>query len=146
MWRLDREIKTLLTRLIAKKRESLSRRDPVDETGTRDLLETLIMESLKEKEGGGIGIEPEDVVEECKSFFFAGKNTTSTLLVWTTVLLAMHPQWQLLAREEVLRVCGARDTPTKEDVSNLKTVSFFPPFGNFIRNLLLLLVGVFELF
>uniref|UniRef100_A0A803LN62 Cytochrome P450 734A1 n=1 Tax=Chenopodium quinoa TaxID=63459 RepID=A0A803LN62_CHEQI len=35
----------------------------------------------------------------------------------------MHPQWQQLAREEVMRVCGARDIPTKDDVSNLKTLS-----------------------
>ncbi|KAJ6435310.1 hypothetical protein OIU84_000489 [Salix udensis] len=64
-----------------------------------------------------------DIVEECKSFFFAGQHTTSNLLTWTTVLLAMHPQWQAQAREEVLRVCGSRDVPTKDDVAKLKTLT-----------------------
>ncbi|KAL8153366.1 hypothetical protein V2J09_011126 [Rumex salicifolius] len=128
IWRLDKQIQALLTNLIEKKREVMEGRDPENEsTGPRDLLEHLILESLKEerKKGGsgsGMGIRGEDIVEECKSFFFAGKHTTSNMLIWTTVLLAMHPQWQQLAREEVLRVCGARETPTKEHVSNLKTL------------------------
>ncbi|CAI9114037.1 OLC1v1014656C1 [Oldenlandia corymbosa var. corymbosa] len=72
-----------------------------------------------------------DIVEECKTIFFAGKHTTSNLLTWTTILLAMHPQWQELAREEVLRVCGARDVPTKDDISKLKTV-IHPNFLHFL--------------
>ena len=75
-------------------------------------------------------ITVQDIVEECKSFFFAGKQTTSNLLTWTTVLLAMHPHWQALARDEVFRVCGARDTPTKDDVLKLKTV--LPPPPHFV--------------
>lgn len=63
-----------------------------------------------------------DIVEECKSFFFAGKQTTSNLLTWTTILLAMHPHWQVQAREEVLKMCGARDQPTKDHVVKLKMV------------------------
>lgn len=66
----------------------------------------------------------QDIVEECKSFFFAGKQTTSNLLTWTTILLAMHPEWQAKARDEVLRVCGSRDVPTKDHVVKLKTVRF----------------------
>nr|GMC71227.1 cytochrome P450 734A1-like [Ipomoea batatas] len=64
----------------------------------------------------------DDIVEECKTIFFAGKHTTSNLLAWTTVLLAMHPRWQQLARDEVLRVSGARDTPSKHHLPNLKTL------------------------
>lgn len=66
----------------------------------------------------------QDIVEECKSFFFAGKQTTSNLLTWTTILLSMHPEWQAKARDEVLRVCGSRDVPTKDHVVKLKTVRF----------------------
>ncbi|KAL8171708.1 hypothetical protein V2J09_023512 [Rumex salicifolius] len=121
IWRLDREIQTLLSRLIEKKRKSLEGRCQVDESGPQDLLEHLITESLKKNENG-IKITGEDVMEECKTFFFAGKNTTSNLMVWITVVLAMHPEWQLLAREEVLKVCGARDTPSKDHISGLKTL------------------------
>ncbi|THG03047.1 hypothetical protein TEA_010721 [Camellia sinensis var. sinensis] len=68
------------------------------------------------------GYSVHDIVEECKTIFFAGKHTTSALLTWTTILLAMHPHWQQLARDEVLAACGARDIPTKDDVSKLKTL------------------------
>lgn len=70
-------------------------------------------------------ITAHDIVEECKTIFFAGKHTTANLVTWTTILLAMHPQWQELAREEVMTVCGARDTPTKDEITKLKTVIFF---------------------
>lgn len=92
------------------------------EKGPKDLLGLMIQAS-----NSSPNITDYDIIEECKSFFFAGKQTTSNLLTWTTVLLAMHPQWQVLAREEVLRVCGARDIATKDDVAKLKTVSQSPP-------------------
>ncbi|KAK6148944.1 hypothetical protein DH2020_016469 [Rehmannia glutinosa] len=110
-----------------------------------DLLELMIKASLKhpadESSHSQLAITPNDVVEECKTIFFAGKHTTSNLLTWTTVLLAMHPQWQEQAREEVLRVCGSRDTPTKDDLAKLKTLGMilneslrlYPPAVAIIR-------------
>lgn len=86
---------------------------------SKDLLGLMIQASDSSPHSS---ITVNDIVEECKSFFFAGNQTTSNLLTWTTVLLAMHPQWQLQARAEVLRVCGSRDIPTKDDVVKLKTV------------------------
>ncbi|GMH03644.1 hypothetical protein Nepgr_005483 [Nepenthes gracilis] len=126
-WRLDREIETLLTGLIDRRKKEMADRCSSEESPPRDLLECLIKESLKSEAASSelwrpSAIRGEDIVEECKSFFFAGKHTTSNLLTWTSILLAMHPQWQQLAREEVLRVCGSRDIPTKDDVANLKTL------------------------
>jgi PHYB activation tagged suppressor 1 len=63
------------------------------------------------------------MLEECKTFFFAGKQTTTNLLAWATVLLAMHPEWQERARREVLDVCGPDELPSKEHLPRLKTVS-----------------------
>ncbi|XP_074285601.1 cytochrome P450 734A1 [Silene latifolia] len=121
-WKLDREIEASLRSLIndRKEKSKLVNNEEYD----RDLLEVLIQASMDYEENkSSTKITENDIVEECKSFFFAGKHTTSNLLTWTTILLAMHPQWQQLAREEVLRVCGARDIPTKDDVSNLKTLT-----------------------
>lgn len=133
-WKLDREIETSLMRLISQRKESLLRRrrgmeeeaeGEQEEECHSDLLEVLIQASINTRNNSNkkMRITEHDIVEECKSFFFAGKHTTSNLLIWTSILLAMHPQWQQLAREEVMRVCGARDIPTKDDVSNLKTLT-----------------------
>ena len=64
----------------------------------------------------------EEIIEESKNFFFAGKETLSSLLTWATVALAMHPEWQDRARREVLAVVGRHDLPTKDHLPKLKTV------------------------
>ncbi|KAJ8452782.1 hypothetical protein Cgig2_014545 [Carnegiea gigantea] len=136
-WKLDREIETSLMTLIKERKErrrDQQRRRSQEGEDHRDLLEVLIQASLnsqgeekleknKNKKSWTTSITEQDILEECKSFFFAGKHTTSNLMIWTSILLAMHPQWQQLAREEVLRVCGARDIPTKDHLSNLKTLT-----------------------
>ncbi|XP_044463190.1 cytochrome P450 734A1-like [Mangifera indica] len=117
-WRLDKEIKKSLMKLIKKRKENSASGNEEKEKSPKDLLGLMIQAS-----NSSANITDYDIVEECKTFFFAGKQTTSNLLTWTTVLLAMHPQWQVLAREEVIRVCGSRDTPTKDDVVKLKTLT-----------------------
>lgn len=122
-WKLDKEIKKSLMKLIDRRKENRGGGNSVtvkkpEGGGPKDLLGLMIDAS-----NSSPNITVNDIVEECKSFFFAGKQTTSNLLTWTTVLLAMHPQWQVRAREEVLAVCGSRDIPTKDDVIKLKTLS-----------------------
>ncbi|KAI9126102.1 hypothetical protein K1719_003520 [Acacia pycnantha] len=112
-WRLDKRIRRSLVRVIEKRRE--------EEDGggaAKDLLGLMIKAARTSKD-----VTVEDIVGECKSFFFAGKQTTSNLLTWTTILLAMHPQWQIQARDQVLSLCGARDLPSKDDVSRLHKLS-----------------------
>ncbi|KAE8729719.1 CYP734A6 protein [Hibiscus syriacus] len=108
------EIKKSLMKLIERRKENLG--NIVQEKGPKYLLGLMLQAS-----NSCPNITVHDIIEECKSFFFAGKQTTSILLSWTTILLAMHPQWQVQAREEVLRVCGSRDIPSKDDVLKLKT-------------------------
>ncbi|KAK4342465.1 hypothetical protein RND71_038281 [Anisodus tanguticus] len=63
-----------------------------------------------------------DVVDECKLFYFDGQQRISMLLVWTMILLCLHPEWQERARDEVLQVFG-NDKPDLEGLNRLKILS-----------------------
>ncbi|CAL9123649.1 unnamed protein product [Musa acuminata var. zebrina] len=141
-WKLEKEIKRSLVRLIGRRKERLGEEEKPG-GDIKDLL-GLMIDASASKQGIGSAaagrqgvlrkplpppssstttrITVRDIVEECKTFFFAGKQTTSNLLTWTTVLLAMHPEWQERARAEVLRVCGPHDVPSRDHLAKLKTL------------------------
>ncbi|CAH9102971.1 unnamed protein product [Cuscuta epithymum] len=142
-WKLEKEIKRSLMKVIEERRGEWG--SEVPENGPKDLLSLMIQASVREAAAShgpaASMITPNDIAEECKTFFFAGEQTTSNLLTWTTVLLAMHPQWQDQARDEVFKVCGPRDMPSKDDIVKLKTLSMilneslrlYPPIVATIR-------------
>nr|CAD1823803.1 unnamed protein product [Ananas comosus var. bracteatus] len=93
---------------------------------TNDDLLGLMLESnmryFEENANSNLKMSTDEVIEECKLFYFAGQETTSVLLTWTMVALSMHPEWQARAREEVLQVFG-NSRPDFEGLSRLKIVS-----------------------
>jgi PHYB activation tagged suppressor 1 len=60
----------------------------------------------------------DEIIDECKTFYFAGHDTTAHLLTWAMFLLGTHPEWQQRLREEVLRECGGTGTPLHADALN----------------------------
>ena len=119
---IDREVRELL-RGIIEKREKARRKGDVN---ADDLLGLLLESNLNEEHGKSskLRMSTEEVIEECKLFYFAGKETTSVLLTWTMVLLSIHPSWQVRAREEVLEVFG-KNKPDIDGLSRLKIVSIY---------------------
>jgi PHYB activation tagged suppressor 1 len=101
-WGLDRDIRRGLVRLIGRRSDAAKEHETNkgNDGGFKDLLRLMI--NARDKKSQPMPVQ--DMVEECKTFFFAGKQTTTNLLVWATVLLAMHPEWQDRAREEVVAV------------------------------------------
>eukprot|EP00257_Ricinus_communis_P001628 XP_002512037.2 cytochrome P450 CYP749A22 [Ricinus communis] len=67
-------------------------------------------------------ISVNDLIDECKSFYVAGHETTSSSLTWTVLLLAIHPIWQEKAREEVLELFG-KQNPSPDGIRRLKIMS-----------------------
>lgn len=85
-----------------------------------------IMMSAKDKQVGGnlrdVRMTTEEIIDECKTFYVTGHQTTATLLTWTIILLAMHQDWQERGRKEVLEVCGKNVYPDGDSVNHLKIV------------------------
>ncbi|GLT63473.1 hypothetical protein SLA2020_360360 [Shorea laevis] len=91
-----------------------------DSGNNNDLLGLLLLQCKEESDKNVLTIE--DVIEECKLFYFAGQETTATLLTWTLIVLSMHPDWQEKARAEVLELC-AKGTLDFEAIHQLKIVA-----------------------
>lgn len=115
-YKLDNEIKAILREMIRKKEQAIEN----GEVGADDLLGLLLQ--CTEQEQNGMTVE--DVIEECKLFYFAGQETTANWLTWTIIVLSMHPSWQDKARQEVLRVCG-NTPPDMDAINHLKIVSLY---------------------
>ncbi|XP_027359429.1 cytokinin hydroxylase [Abrus precatorius] len=79
-----------------------------------DLLGILLDEITKE----GDNLNLQLVMDECKTFFFAGHETTALLLTWTIMLLASNPLWQDKVRAEVREVFNG-ETPSLDQLSKL---------------------------
>lgn len=72
----------------------------------KDLMQ-MILESAKSYDDCDISTE-KFIVDNCKTLYFAGQETTSTSASWAMVLLAAYPEWQARSRAEVLEICGDR--------------------------------------
>lgn len=128
-WKLEKEINRNLVKLVDARKEFMATNKPegneYKETAGRDLLGLLIRASMRKgEEEESKMLTEKDIIEECKTFFFAGKHSTSNMLTWATVLISMHPEWQDKAREEVIEVCGSSSHhfPTRQKLDKLKTV------------------------
>uniref|UniRef100_A0A7N0VEZ5 Cytochrome P450 n=1 Tax=Kalanchoe fedtschenkoi TaxID=63787 RepID=A0A7N0VEZ5_KALFE len=119
---LNRDIVASLRAIINEKEKAMKE----GKTARDDLLGLLIESNWRETKGNKndktAGMTVDEVIEECKLFYFAGQETTSTLLVWTMILLSQHQAWQERARDEVLQIFGL-EKPHHDGLTHLKIVN-----------------------
>jgi len=97
MKEIERDIRDLLEGIIKKREKALKNGESTND----DLLGILLQSNQAENQGHGnsksIGMTTKEVIDECKLFYIAGQETTSSMLVWTMVLLGRYPKWQARA-------------------------------------------------
>ncbi|KAL5709347.1 hypothetical protein ACHQM5_020048 [Ranunculus cassubicifolius] len=132
--KLKNEIKSNLQNIVQRKTAAMK----TGESGADDLLGMLLQNS--NQNATHVGMTIDEVIEECKLFYFAGQETSANLLTWTMILLAMRPSWQEKARVEVLEICG-KNLPSFENLNHFKIVNMilneslrlYPPAAQQVR-------------
>nr|CAD1833787.1 unnamed protein product [Ananas comosus var. bracteatus] len=119
-WELERKVRTMLMQIIQSRLN-------MKETGYGNDLLGLMLEACtstdhRDEKKEDYRLNMDEIIDECKTFFFAGHETTSHLLTWTMFLLSTHHEWQERLREEVMRECG-NEVPNADMLSKLKLVT-----------------------
>uniref|UniRef100_A0A0R0EBT8 Uncharacterized protein n=1 Tax=Glycine max TaxID=3847 RepID=A0A0R0EBT8_SOYBN len=98
--KLGKEIDELLLSIIE------SRKNSPKKNSQQDLLGLLLQGNHQVDGRSGKTLTSREVVDECKTFFFGGHETTALAITWTLLLLAMHQDWQNQLRDEIREVVG----------------------------------------
>ncbi|XP_074318148.1 cytochrome P450 72A397-like, partial [Silene latifolia] len=113
-----RKIEAILKDMILRRQKSMHAGEKVND----DLLGHLLTSSIGNGKQLNIKLSIKEVIEECKLFYMAGQDTTSSLLAWTLILLSKHQDWQEQAQEEIVNTFG-NNTPDFDGLSRLKKVN-----------------------
>ncbi|XP_062000257.1 cytochrome P450 714C2-like [Rosa rugosa] len=104
IWMLEKETQSLILKVVKQRSEG---------SYEKDLLQMLLEGAKSSGDLNGLS-HNKFIVDNCKTIFFAGHETTALVASWSLLLLALHPDWQARARAEVLEICG--DKPLDADM------------------------------
>lgn len=115
IWRLEKLLDADMEAVVRRRISDISAEgsaSPPGRQSSRDILSLALTQALQQPQGGnsGAGLSAEaiaDVVAQMKTFFFAGHDTTSTLISWAIWLLAGHPEARARVRAEIASELGA---------------------------------------
>ncbi|KAJ8748669.1 hypothetical protein K2173_008114 [Erythroxylum novogranatense] len=113
IWKLERELNTILEQIVSNKLKSH------DGDGLLGIM-LGALGSSDSKDSPKLNMK--EIIEECRTFFFAGHETSSNLLTWMVFLLCKHQEWQDRLREEVMKECGEA-IPDADMLNKLKLMN-----------------------
>ncbi|XP_062075009.1 cytokinin hydroxylase-like [Humulus lupulus] len=97
---LGKEIDQILLSIITARRKSIK------ENNCQGDLLGLLLKANEENGEKGKMLTVRELIDESKTFFFGGHDTTALALTWTLLLLALNQDWQTQLREEIRDVIG----------------------------------------
>ncbi|KAH7282922.1 hypothetical protein KP509_35G053500 [Ceratopteris richardii] len=133
-WKLQRRIHETLKAIIENRMRAVQKCQ-ADSYGD-DLLGRILMVNGSSL-AHGVVLTTQDIIDECRTFFFAGHETTASLLAWATMLMACNPEWQDRAGAEVLEMRGdgyinAHSKLKTLEMILLETLRLYPPIPQLI--------------
>ncbi|CAN0896226.1 Cytochrome P450 CYP749A22 [Linum grandiflorum] len=138
--RLDRGIRESIMKIVRKRQDKVKSGEM--EGYGNDYLGMLIRASNDRDESRRIDVD--HLIDECKTLYVAGQETTNSLLSWIVLLLSIHQDWQEEARKEVVDLYGRDRNPDADGISRLKIVGmiinetlrlYSPVYSSFMRNI-----------
>lgn len=147
LWRLQKEVDMLIMKIITDREAQNQKNNTyVDQ---KDLLQTILEGVASATDGKGVfkhgnGMN-QLIVDICKNFYFAGSESSALAVIWTLLLLALHPDWQQRVRSEIMETYDNMLPHSFHDMSKfqkLKAVSTSLHHLLFIYQLYLLLLKV----
>uniref|UniRef100_A0A1W7HBV4 Cytochrome P450 n=1 Tax=Scoparia dulcis TaxID=107240 RepID=A0A1W7HBV4_SCODU len=116
--KLEKSIKACILELV-KKRENLRSNGECVNFGN-DYLGQLV--KISHESDVKKRITTEQMIDEIKAIYGAGHLTTTSLLAWCVLMLAINTDWQDKAREEVNEIFGTRK-PNSDGIARMKTMN-----------------------
>ncbi|CAL8095434.1 unnamed protein product [Prunus armeniaca] len=116
--KLEKDVRASILEIVRKREEKVMTGGE-DSFGS-DFLGLLVKAHHDANDSQRISVD--DLIDDCKTFYVAGQETTNSLLAWTVLLLAHHTDWQEEARKEVIQMFG-KQTPNPDGIAKLKTMS-----------------------
>ncbi|CAI9103151.1 OLC1v1001597C1 [Oldenlandia corymbosa var. corymbosa] len=111
-WALTKEIKELILNVVKERTEA---------GYEKDLLQ-MVMETARKEELISDDALDRFIVDNCKTIYFAGYESTAISAAWCLMLLAANPEWQERVRSEVVDACRGR-VPDTESIRNIKSLT-----------------------
>lgn len=122
--KFHREIKTVKEEMKSILMETIKKRIEGLEIGRicssdSDFLGTILRETQEDPKKK---MTLELIMDECKTIYFAGHESSAMLVTWTVMLLATNSAWQHKARKEVGEIFKGESAVTADHLSKLNLV------------------------
>jgi cytochrome P450 len=110
-WELHKQVRKLILEIVKESGEE------------RNLLSAILHSASTSRVG--IAEAENFIVDNCKSIYFAGHESTAVTAAWCLMLLGLHPEWQDRVRAEVHQVCRGRPVDS-QSLQKMKNVCYYP--------------------